>query len=127
MNTLGRWQGDCPPVGDKGGLSNTVPFPSSPQLREDIESRGCKREPPQVPHVGAGDSEGERVGEMLQRREAESGLRLASGVPTFPHARPSRCRATDRNNKDISTNCTCLDCWLSEGWGWGPLGPVTLP
>ena len=51
-----------------------------------LESRGCKREPPKVPDVGAGDSERERVGEMLERRgeerrEAESGLRQGEGCP----------------------------------------------
>lgn len=65
--------------------------------RVGLASRGYKREPPKVPDVGAGDSEGEMVGEMLRgkkTREAESGLRRVAGVPTslclpLPHRRGS--------------------------------------
>ena len=47
--------------------------------RVGLESRGCKREPPKVPDVGAGDSEGERVGEMLERREERGRERSQAG------------------------------------------------
>lgn len=56
-----------------------------------LESRGCKREPPKVPDVGAGDSERERVGEMLERRGEERGRersQAGGGVPPSIPAPP---------------------------------------
>lgn len=59
--------------------------------RVGLESRGCKREPPKVPDVGAGDSEGERVGEMLERRGEVRGRersQASGGVPPSVPAPP---------------------------------------
>lgn len=79
--------------------------PSFPRMG--LESRGCKREPPKVPFVGAGDSEGERVGEMLERRGEERGReRSQAGGGCLPLcACPSPAAGTlDRNNKKRSTS-----------------------
>lgn len=65
--------------------------------RVGLASWGYKKEPPKVPDVGAGDSEGERVGEMLrgkERREAESGLRQVAGMPTSPCLPLPHCRGS---------------------------------
>lgn len=92
---------------ETGRLDTDPMVPFFPRVG--LESRGCKREPPKVPDVGAGDSEGKRVGVMPEgsreeRREAESGLRRLAGVPP-PRAHPSpTAGALDRNNKKISTS-----------------------
>lgn len=76
--------------------------------RVGLESRGCKRESPKVPDVGAGESEGDRVGETLERREERREQRAVSGrwqgcAP--PRTCPSpTAGALDRNNKKISTD-----------------------
>lgn len=63
--------------------------PSFPRVG--LESVGCKRESPKVPDVGAGDSEGKRVDEMLERRREERGRersQAGGGVPPIVPAPP---------------------------------------
>lgn len=59
--------GDIAPTPvETGGLETDPMVPYFPEVG--LQGRGCKREPPKVPDVGAGDAERERVGEMLERR-----------------------------------------------------------
>lgn len=58
--------------------------------------------------VGAGDAEGERVGEMLERRgeerEAERVQAQAGRRMPPPATAPPTTGALDRNNKEMSTS-----------------------
>lgn len=76
--------------------------------------------------VGAGDTEGEQMGEELEgkeEREAESGLRLVGG-PTS-RTSPPTAGALDRNNKEPSTNLRAPAVLPDESLG--ALDPATPP
>lgn len=71
--------------------------------------------------VGAGDKEGEMVGEMLESRE-ERGREWAQAGGRVS---PSTAGALDRNNKEPSTNLQAPAVLTDESLG-GP-GPSILP
>lgn len=79
---------------ERGGLKNVPMAPLSPIPAQDGPRRaGAIRGNPKVLDVGAGDTEGEQMGEELEgkeEREAESGLRLVGG-PTSRTSH-SHCR-----------------------------------
>ena len=68
-----KTQGKAPPVGT-GGLETDPMVPNFPEVG--LQSRGCKREPPKVPDVGAGDAEregGRDAGEKRRERSQAGG------------------------------------------------------
>lgn len=113
---------------ERGGLKNVPVAPLSPIPAQDGPRRaGAVRGNPKVLDVGAGDTEGEQMGEELEgkeEREAESGLRPVVGVPPPAPATPT-AGALDRNNKEPSTNLRTPAVLPDESLG-GP-GPCHTP
>ena len=76
-----KTQGKSPPVGT-GGLETDPMVPNFPEVG--LQSRGCKREPPKVPDVGAGDAEregGRDAGEKRRERSQAGGRGAHLPVP----------------------------------------------
>lgn len=84
--------------------------------------------------VGAGDTEGERVGEKLEGKgEREAEWAQAGGRVPPPAPAPPTAGALDRNNKEPSTNLhgpavLTVDSLGAGGVGWGAWGwTLSLP
>lgn len=95
---------------ERGGLKNVQMAPLFPIPAQDGPRRaGAVRGNPKVLDVGAGDKEGEQVGEEPEGKEergrewARAGGRAPPPAPAAPTA-----GALDRNNKEPSKTCATL-------------------
>lgn len=112
---------------ERGGLNNVQMAPLFPIPAQDGPRRaGAVRGNPKVLDVGAGDTEGEQVGEEPEGKEergrewAQAGGRVPPRAPAAPTA-----EALDRNNKEPSTNLRAPAVLTDESLG-GP-GPCHTP